>query len=161
MDIDKMISDYTDSLMAQAKKWQSMGYSAEVTVEPSEEYGAFTTKKEEKTTEEIVEPEAPVPEKSEESEKVDHTCEFYAEVFAGVYPVAGAKIHIKNDGELIYLLTSDDNGYTEKVTLSSFGRQDYTADVFADGFEFRRDIPVTLGESCLRVQLMPLSDEDG
>ncbi len=160
MDIDKMISDYTDSLMAQAKRWQSMGYSADVQDEVSSNLGAVTLKNKEKTTEEFIEQDTPAPEQLEEPEKEDCNCEFHVEVFAGVYPVTGAKVHVKNNGELIYLLTTADDGSTERVNLTCFGPCDYRTDVFAEGFEGQQDIPVTPNpRETLRVQLMPLSDE--
>ncbi len=172
MDIDKMIADYTDSLMSQAKKWQSMGYSAEINEATEEVSVAVTSKEPETATEEIFEEET-AEETSEETLEASSAenergqeekmwGEFHARVFSGAYPLVGARVTLKSDGELIYALTTGDGGCTEKVSLSYYEPYSYSADVSADGFEGRRDIPVTFEgeEAALQVQLTPVSNEE-
>ncbi len=81
---------------------------------------------------------------------------FTAKIFAaeGALPIEGAKIVVKKNGEIHSFLLTNGSGETKTVKLESYPEENsleplnpekqmnYTADVFADGFESKTDLLV-------------------
>lgn len=123
--------------------------------------------------------EAPVPDKPPLSDypiaNPESYATFTARVFSGVeaYPIEGAKVMIYRGGNLHTFLITNENGETATVKIESSPAEnaltpnsenqeiDYSADVYADGFNPRKGLLVSaVGDSqiLLTVQLTPLSE---
>lgn len=90
----------------------------------------------------------------------------------GAYPVPNAKIIIGKDDTVVSFLVTDENGDTQKVTLPAYPTEDalspdtvkeveYYADVFATGFETKRNLQVSAvggSEIVLNIELTPLQE---
>ena len=105
----------------------------------------------------------------------DDTAVFYARVFTGdsAYPLKGAKVVLRRDGQLTAFLISDKNGETPKVKIPAYPKEnslepfsenqrlDYLADVYMTGFTTRKDLLVSAvggAEVVLDVQMSPVSE---
>lgn len=96
---------------------------------------------------------------------------FYATVRSGegAFPVPGAKIIVKKESEIFSFLVTDENGNTPTVTLPAYPEKDslssetareveYSADVYAEGFQEKKNLPVSASggaEIVLNVELTP------
>lgn len=100
---------------------------------------------------------------------------FTAKVYSGnqAYAVPDAKISIYLDGKLHAFLITDENGATKQIKLESYPKInsfipesqeqtiDYSADIFADGFNERKGLLVSAvggSEILLNAELTPLSE---
>lgn len=110
-----------------------------------------------------------------QSEAALSTANFFARVFSGdsAFPVLGAKVLLKRNGELYKVLTTSASGETPKIKIASYKKEnslqpesenqrfDYFADVYAEGFLTQKDLLVSaVGESeiILTVQMIPVSE---
>lgn len=99
------------------------------------------------------------------------TATFYASVRSGegAFPVPSAKVLVVKGRELFTFLVTDENGNTPTVTLPAYPEKDslssetarevqYYADVYAEGFQEKRRLPVSAvggAEIVLNVELTP------
>lgn len=99
---------------------------------------------------------------------------FFADVSTGggAYPVANAKVIVGKNDTIYAFLVTDENGNTPKVTLPAYPAADalnpatvktveYYADVYASGFEEKRNLEVSaVGDSniILTVELTPMQE---
>ena len=161
--LDDLIKKYSASLM---KVYQKR--------EPLPEETAVTTTKEKEEEESTPEEVREDPLTAEEKETTTDTADFMASVHTGggAFPVPDAKIVIGKGSSIVAFLVTDKNGETPKITLPAFAEEDslsaetaktvsYYADVFADGFEEKRKLPVEASggaEIILDVELTPLAE---
>lgn len=111
----------------------------------------------------------------ENSKLPDDTAVFYARVFTGdsAYPLKGAKVVLRRDGQLVSFLISDKNGETPKVKIPAYPKEnslepfsenqslDYLADVYMKGFTTLKDLLVSAvggTEVVLDVQMTPVPE---
>ena len=87
----------------------------------------------------------------------------------GAFPVPGEKIIVKKESEIFSFLVTDENGNTPTVTLPAYPEKDslssetareveYSADVYAEGFQEKKNLPVSASggaEIVLNVELTP------
>lgn len=108
---------------------------------------------------------------SKEEEEMTGTASFFATVRTGggAYPVENAKIIIGREDTVVSFLVTDENGDTPKVTLPAYPESDslsyetakevmYFADVYATGFQEKKNLPVSAvggAEIVLNVELVP------
>ena len=108
---------------------------------------------------------------SKEEEEMTGTASFFATVRTGggAYPVENAKIIIGREDTVVSFLVTDENGDTPKVTLPAYPESDslsyetakevmYYADVYATGFQEKKNLPVSAvggAEIVLNVELVP------
>lgn len=160
--LDDLIKKYSASLMKVYQKREPLPEETAVTAEEEKE--------EEPTPEEVREE----PLTAVENETITDTADFMASVHTGggAFPVPDAKIVIGKGGSIVAFLVTDQNGETSKITLPAFAEADslsaetaktvsYYADVFADGFEKKRQLPVEASggaEIILDVELTPLAE---
>ena len=105
----------------------------------------------------------------------DDTAVFYARVFTGdsAYPLKGAKVVLRRDGQLVSFLISDKNGETPKVKIPAYPKEnslepfsenqslDYLADVYMKGFTTLKGLLVSAvggTEVVLDVQMTPVPE---
>lgn len=159
--LDELIKKYSASLMKLYEKREEL---------PAEE--PALTSAEEK--EEAVIPIAETAEKKSEEEPVSDTADFMATVRTGggAFPVPDAKIIIRKNDTIVAFLVTDESGDTEKVSLPAFSEKDslspetaktvlYYADVFAEGFEEKRNLTVEASggaEIILNAELTPAAE---
>lgn len=159
--LDELIKKYSASLMKLYEKREEL---------PAEE--SALTSAEEK--EETVIPIAETAEEKSEEEPVSDTAGFMATVRTGggAFPVPDAKIIIRKNDTIVAFLVTDENGDTEKVSLPAFSEKDslspetaktvlYYADVFAEGFEEKRNLTVEASggaEIILNAELTPAAE---
>ena len=81
---------------------------------------------------------------------------FTARIFAaeGAFPVEGARVTLKKQGEIHAYLITNGSGETKQILLESYPEENsleplnpdkemiYSADISADGFESKKDLPV-------------------
>ena len=108
---------------------------------------------------------------SKEEEEMTGTASFFATVRTGggAYPVENAKIIIGREDTVVSFLVTDENGDTPEVTLPAYPESDslsyetakevmYYADVYATGFQEKKNLPVSAvggAEIVLNVELVP------
>lgn len=159
--LDELIKKYSASLMKLYEKREEL---------PAE--GPALTSAEEK--EETVIPIAETAEEKSEEEPVSDTADFMATVRTGggAFPVPDAKIIIRKNDTIVAFLVTDESGDTEKVKLPAFSEKDslspetaktvlYYADVFAEGFEEKRNLTVEASggaEIILNAELTPAAE---
>lgn len=160
--LDDLIKKYSASLMKVYQKREPLPEDTAVTAEEEKE--------EEPTPEEVREE----PLTAVEKETTTDTADFMASVHTGggAFPVPDAKIVIGKGSSIVAFLVTDQNGETPKITLPAFAEADslsaetaktvsYYADVFADGFEEKRQLPVEASGGAkiiLDVELTPLAE---
>lgn len=99
------------------------------------------------------------------------TASFFASVRSGegAFPVPNAKVIIRKGNEIFSFLVTDENGNTPTVTLPAYPERDslssetareteYCADVYAEGFQEKRELTVSASggaEIVLNVLLTP------
>ncbi len=114
-------------------------------------------------------PEEPSPTAAENP--LDDTATFYASVRSGegAFPVANAKVIVKKGREIVAFLVTDENGNTPTVALPAYPEKDslssetakavdYYADVYAEGFQEKKNLPVSATGGAkieLNVELTP------
>ena len=159
--LDELIKKYSASLMKLYEKREEL---------PAEE--SALTSAEEK--EEAVIPIAETAEEKSDEEPVSDTADFMATVRTGggAFPVPDAKIIIRKNDTIVAFLVTDESGDTEKVSLPAFSEKDslspemaktvlYYADVFAEGFEEKRNLTVEASggaEIILNAELTPAAE---
>ena len=159
--LDELIKKYSASLMKLYEKREEL---------PAEE--SALTSAEEK--EETVIPIAETAEEKSEEEPVSDTADFMATVRTGggAFPVPDAKIIIRKNDTIVAFLVTDESGDTEKVSLLAFSEKDalspetaktvlYYADIFAEGFEEKRNLTVEASggaEIILNAELTPAAE---
>ena len=159
--LDELIKKYSASLMKLYEKREEL---------PTE--ASALTSAEEK--EETVIPIAETAEEKSEEEPVSDTADFMATVRTGggAFPVPDAKIIIRKNDTIVAFLVTDESGDTEKVSLPAFSEKDslspetaktvlYYADVFAEGFEEKRNLTVEASggaEIILNAELTPAAE---
>ena len=159
--LDELIKKYSASLMKLYEKREEL---------PAEE--SALTSAEEK--EETVIPIAETAEEKSEEEPVSDSAGFMATVRTGggAFPVPDAKIIIRKNDTIVAFLVTDESGDTEKVSLPAFSEKDslspetaktvlYYADVFAEGFEEKRNLTVEASggaEIILNAELTPAAE---
>lgn len=159
--LDELIKKYSASLMKLYEKREEL---------PAEE--PALTSAEEK--EETVIPIAETAEEKSEEEPVSDSAGFMATVRTGggAFPVPDAKIIIRKNDTIVAFLVTDESGDTEKVSLPAFSEKDslspetaktvlYYADVFAEGFEEKRNLTVEASggaEIILNAELTPAAE---
>lgn len=159
--LDELIKKYSASLMKLYEKREEL---------PAE--ASALTSAEEK--EETVIPIAETAEEKSEEEPVSDTADFMATVRTGggAFPVPDAKIIIRKNDTIVAFLVTDESGDTEKVSLPAFSEKDslspetaktvlYYADVFAEGFEEKRNLTVEASggaEIILNAELTPAAE---
>ena len=115
----------------------------------------------------------PLTEEQQESEdeQLTDTATFFATVRTGggAYPVENAKIIIGREDTVVSFLVTDENGDTPKVTLPAYPKKDslsydtakevmYYADVYANGFQEKKNLPISAvggAEIVLNIELIP------
>ena len=165
--LDQLINEYSASLLKTYERrnplLQTEDTATEESLEAAEEADTETNSFEEER-ENLSGGEA-------SGEDLTDTATFFATVRAGggAYPVPGAKIIIRKDRSIMSFLTTDENGDTMKVTLPAYPKADslsaetvrvvnYLADVYSEGFQDKKDLPVAAvggAEIVLNVELTP------
>lgn len=104
-------------------------------------------------------------------DSLSDTATFFASVRSGegAFPIPNAKVIVGKGREILSFLVTDENGNTETVTLPAYPEKDslssetareveYYADVYAEGFQEKRRLPVSASggaEILLNVELTP------
>lgn len=159
--LDELIKKYSASLMKLYEKREEL---------PAEEPALASAEEKEET----VIPIAETAEEKSEEEPVSDTADFMATVRTGggAFPVPDAKIIIRKNDTIVAFLVTDESGDTEKVSLPAFSEKDslspetaktvlYYADVFAEGFEEKRNLTVEASggaEIILNAELTPAAE---
>lgn len=159
--LDELIKKYSASLMKLYEKREEL---------PAEEPALASAEEKEET----VIPIAETAEEKSEEESVSDTADFMATVRTGggAFPVPDAKIIIRKNDTIVAFLVTDESGDTEKVSLPAFSEKDslspetaktvlYYADVFAEGFEEKRNLTVEASggaEIILNAELTPAAE---
>ena len=159
--LDELIKKYSASLMKLYEKREEL---------PTEESALASAKEKEET----VIPIAETAEEKSEEEPVSDSAGFMATVRTGggAFPVPDAKIIIRKNDTIVAFLVTDESGDTEKVSLPAFSEKDslspetaktvlYYADVFAEGFEEKRNLTVEASggaEIILNAELTPAAE---
>lgn len=159
--LDELIKKYSASLMKLYEKREEL---------PAEEPALASAEEKEET----VIPIAETAEEKSEEEPVSDTADFMATVRTGggAFPVPDAKIIIRKNDTIVAFLVTDVSGDTEKVSLPAFSEKDslspetaktvlYYADVFAEGFEEKRNLTVEASggaEIILNAELTPAAE---
>ena len=159
--LDELIKKYSASLMKLYEKREELPAEASA-LDSAEE------------KEETVIPIAETAEEKSEEEPVSDTADFMATVRTGggAFPVPDAKIIIRKNDTIVAFLVTDESGDTEKVSLPAFSEKDslspetaktvlYYADVFAEGFEEKRNLTVEASggaEIILNAELTPAAE---
>ena len=159
--LDELIKKYSASLMKLYEKREEL---------PAEEPALASAEEKEET----VIPIAETAEEKSEEEPVSDTAGFMATVRTGggAFPVPDAKIIIRKNDTIVAFLVTDESGDTEKVSLPAFSEKDslspetaktvlYYADVFAEGFEEKRNLTVEASggaEIILNAELTPAAE---
>ena len=159
--LDELIKKYSTSLMKLYEKREEL---------PTEEAAVISAEEKE----EAVIPIAETAEEKSEEEPVSDTADFMATVRTGggAFPVPDAKIIIRKNDTIVAFLVTDESGDTEKVSLPAFSEKDslspetaktvlYYADVFAEGFEEKRNLTVEASggaEIILNAELTPAAE---
>ena len=105
------------------------------------------------------------------NDSLTDTATFFASVRSGegAFPIFNAKVIIGKGNEIFSFLVTDENGSTPTVTLPAYPEKDslssdtareveYYADVYAEGFQEKRKLPVPASggaEIELNVELTP------
>ncbi len=195
MNLDEMIAYYSDELMKLKETNQKNAEEYEENIPQQEETIVENAEAEADTQQDnfIIEQDLPMLPVNEEEERNTQqlqtpeatrtqnesaplsTANFFARVFSGdsAFPVLGAKVILKRNGELYKVLTTSASGETQKIKITSYKKEnsllpegenqryDYFADVYADGFVTKKDLLVSaVGESeiILTVQMIPVSE---
>ena len=161
--LDRLIKEYSGQLMKTYEK-RNPYLKEEKEVLPIIEE-AFAEAQEAESEDE----ENEVTEK-EETDLTDNAS-FFATVRSGggAFPVPNAKIIIGRDDTVVSFLVTDENGETPKVFLPAYNEKDslsnetakvvnYYADVYATGFQTKRNLPVIASggaEIVLNIELTP------
>ena len=159
--LDELIKKYSASLMKLYEKREEL---------PAEKSALASVEEKE----EAVIPIAETAEEKSEEEPVSDTAGFMATVRTGggAFPVPDAKIIIRKNDTIVAFLVTDESGDTEKVSLPAFSEKDslspetaktvlYYADVFAEGFEEKRNLTVEASggaEIILNAELTPAAE---
>lgn len=159
--LDELIKKYSASLMKLYEKREEL---------PAEEPALASAEEKEET----VIPIAETAEEKSEEEPVSDTADFMATVRTGggAFPVPDAKIIIRKNDTIVAFLVTDESGDTEKVSLPAFSEKDslspetaktvlYYADIFAEGFEEKRNLTVEASggaEIILNAELTPAAE---
>lgn len=159
--LDELIKKYSASLMKLYEKREEL---------PAEKSALASVEEKE----EAVIPIAETAEEKSEEEPVSDTAGFMATVRTGggAFPVPDAKIIIRKNDTIVAFLVTDESGDTEKVKLPAFSEKDslspetaktvlYYADVFAEGFEEKRNLTVEASggaEIILNAELTPAAE---
>ena len=180
--LDEMIKSYSDELMDYAKAHNSESLVLKTTPQEG-------TEKEEEPPEETAEVYVPS-EVGQEIEREEGTAEipseedmtnyalFRGRVFTGfgAFPVEDAKVILYRNDVLYAFLTTDKSGETPTIRIEAFPegnsleplsdeqRVDYSADVYADGFNEKKNLLVSAvggSEVVLDVELTPESEAMG
>lgn len=166
--LDQLINEYSASLLKTYEKrnpfLQTEDTSIVQDVEPAKDVQA-------ETVSEPQESESGFSREEATTDALTDTATFFATVRTGgeAYPVSGAKIIIRKGDSIMSFLVTDENGETLKVTLPAYPKEDslsaetvkvvnYFADVFREGFQEKRNLPVTAvggAEIVLNVELTP------
>lgn len=181
--LDKLIKKYSLSLMQTydkrnrdlreetAEKGKSMETGAETELE-TDAVSVFAEERETAANDEAdTETINAETQSSKEEEEMTGTASFFATVRTGggAYPVENAKIIIGREDTVVSFLVTDENGDTPKVTLPAYPESDslsyetakevmYFADVYATGFQEKKNLPVSAvggAEIVLNVELVP------
>ena len=159
--LDELIKKYSASLMKLYEKREELPAEASALASAEEK-------------EEAVIPIAETAEEKSEEEPVSDTADFMATVRTGggAFPVPDAKIIIRKNDTIVAFLVTDESGDTEKVSLPAFSEKDslspetaktvlYYADIFAEGFEEKRNLTVEASggaEIILNAELTPAAE---
>lgn len=159
--LDELIKKYSASLMKLYEKREEL---------PAEEPALASAEEKEET----VIPIAETAEEKSEEEPVSDSADFMATVRTGggAFPVPDAKIIIRKNDTIVAFLVTDESGDTKKVSLPAFSEKDslspetaktvlYYADVFAEGFEEKRNLTVEASggaEIILNAELTPAAE---
>lgn len=183
-DFESMVEKYSQDLLQSHRQWREQGIIKadadlslpEAAPDTEELYAA---PKEPESDAEIQTEDSEDTSFAVDDEKAaknpDDTALFYARVFAGesAYPLKGAKVVLRKDGQLISFTVSDKNGETPRVRIPAFAKEnslepfsenqslEYFADVYMKGFITKKDLPVSaVGGSVivLDVQMTPVSE---
>lgn len=181
--IDEMIRAYSDELMSFARSHNSE--SLVIKNKPEESVAVETEQKEEPTENaetisgknEAAEGEAIYTEIPSEEDMKSYAS-FRGRVFTGfgAFPVENAKVVLYKDGVIYAFLVTDKSGETPTVKIESFPernsleplsdeqRTDYSADVYAEGFNEKKNLLVSAvggSDVVLDVELTPESEVIG
>ena len=183
--LDEMIKSYSEELMRFAKdnnpeSLVAMSVPAIAEGQAEEKPG----KEEKKETEETLSETENQTEKPDEvkvsaeipaEEELENYATFKARVFTGLeaFPIEKAKVLVYKDDILYAFLVTDKNGETQQIKIEAFPeknsleplsdkqRTDYTADVYAEGFNEKRNLLVSAvggSDIVLDVELIPESE---
>ncbi len=159
--LDELIKKYSASLMKVYEK-------REVDTEEK----ALPVFAEEKVEEIPIEEPEELPVSEEEATTDSATFVASVSTGGGAFPVPDAKIIIGKGSTIVSFLVTDLNGETPKITLPAYAEKDslsadtaktvsYYADVFAEGFQEKRNLPVEASggaEIVLNVELTPSAE---
>lgn len=194
-DFEAMVERYSKELLSQRQKWKSDGYikdepsaddkSAAVS---SADVGADVAAERQGVQEALITAEDELLPDDTDSEAVAQDAApemnteipmdsslFYARVFTGdnAYPLKGAKVVLRRDGQLVSFTVTDKNGETPKVKIPAFPKEnslepmsdnqslEYFADVYMNGFTTKKDLLISaVGGSVavLDVQMTPIAE---
>ena len=173
--LDALIKEYTQSLMkTYDKRNKELEEEVKVAAKEAEtEAEALSVSADEphiNVKETVFAPLTEEQQKSEDEPLTD-TASFFATVRTGggAYPVENAKIIIGREDTVVSFLVTDENGDTAKVTLPAYPKKDslsydtakevmYYADVYANGFQEKKNLPISAvggAEIVLNIELIP------
>ena len=182
--LDEMIKLYSDELMSYAKEHNSESLVIKNTPkENTQSYEAVQSEEEEGNEELPQEKEEEKTQEREESqlreipaeEDMENFAYFRGRVFTGfgAFPVENAKLILYRNNVIYAFLVTDKSGETPVIKIEAFPeknsleplsdeqRTDYTADVYAEGFNEKRNLLVSAvggSDIVLDVELIPESE---
>lgn len=190
MNLDEMIKSYSDELMSYAKEHNSESLVLKRVPQVKTDTENNTPPEDEKESEEVVteqsEEETSEGEMQEGDEEIEpdeipaeedmeNFAYFRGRVFTGfgAFPVENAKVVLYKNDVLYAFLVTDKNGETIRIKIEAFPeknsleplsdeqRTDYTADVYAEGFNEKKNLLVSAvggSDIVLDVELTPESE---